>query len=276
MEKTCPICNTIFYVKPSHFEKRICCSKKCQNINQKNKIGLLNNNYKGGIKDLICKNCNKTFQSGYNKRSFCCHKCSTDYLKGKERKLHENTLKYIELKKIIGLNNPNKKCKCGFKKDIKAKTCYKCFHESIKRIKKCVICDMSFSPANIVVKTCSKRCLELLNKKNSFGENNPNWKGGLMTENKKQRQSHQYISWRKNVFERDKYKCQKCGCIGGNLHAHHIKPFAKYIELRFDLDNGLTLCFDCHKKVHKNMNFKLKNYENQTQNAKVQSKIETS
>ena len=54
--------------------------------------------------------------------------------------------------------------------------------------------------------------------------------------------------WRKAVFSRDRYKCQECGKTG-YLEAHHIKGWRDYPHLRFDIDNGSTLCRKCHKKT---------------------------
>ena len=68
---------------------------------------------------------------------------------------------------------------------------------------------------------------------------------------KQQRHAPEYITWRTKVFERDKYTCAICGQVGGELNAHHIRPFKDYPELRLDLDNGVTLCKACHKRVHK-------------------------
>ena len=53
--------------------------------------------------------------------------------------------------------------------------------------------------------------------------------------------------WREKVFKRDKYTCQNCKQKGGYLEPHHIKSWAKYPKLRFRLNNGLTLCHNCHK-----------------------------
>jgi hypothetical protein len=65
------------------------------------------------------------------------------------------------------------------------------------------------------------------------------------------RKSCQYIEWRDNVYKRDNYICQKCKDKSKTyFHAHHIKSFAKYPELRFDINNGITLCVECHKKEH--------------------------
>lgn len=76
------------------------------------------------------------------------------------------------------------------------------------------------------------------------------WKGGITPENQKVRTSAKYKNWRRKVFERDGYACQKCGdSRGGNLNAHHIKSFSVFLELRFDVSNGVTLCESCHRKT---------------------------
>lgn len=73
-------------------------------------------------------------------------------------------------------------------------------------------------------------------------------------ENNDFRKIPEYIKWRKAVFERDNYTCQRCGQKGGNLNAHHIKPFSKYKELRIEIKNGITLCEKCHKETHRRKN----------------------
>ena len=60
-----------------------------------------------------------------------------------------------------------------------------------------------------------------------------------------------YRSWRRAVFTRDLYTCQKCHrqFPAEELEAHHIKPFSIAPELQFDTNNGLTLCHHCHVKT---------------------------
>ena len=84
-----------------------------------------------------------------------------------------------------------------------------------------------------------------------LGEKNQNWKGGVSKENNLVRASSDYRIWRKAVFERDGYRCLICAKVGGKLNVHHLRKFSKYPELRFDENNGITLCEDCHKIKHK-------------------------
>ena len=91
---------------------------------------------------------------------------------------------------------------------------------------------------------CSKECSAIYSHI-MRGETHGNYKG---EHNELQRSWSEYREWHKNVFERDNYICQQCG-NGGKIQAHHIHTWSKYLELRFDIDNGITLCEDCHKQV---------------------------
>ncbi len=74
---------------------------------------------------------------------------------------------------------------------------------------------------------------------------------GRQAERANERLSSAYKRWRFDVYQRDRYTCQDCGdARGGNLHAHHVKPFATHPELRLDVSNGVTLCEGCHKARH--------------------------
>lgn len=94
------------------------------------------------------------------------------------------------------------------------------------------------------------------------GEGNVNWAGGVTSEYNKIRSSLEYKEWRRKIFERDNFTCKNCGDNkGGNLHAHHIKPFAFFPDERFSINNGQTLCETCHKKTD-TWGHKAKKYKN--------------
>lgn len=85
------------------------------------------------------------------------------------------------------------------------------------------------------------------------GEKAWNWKGGYDGGNPNQRGrwTPEFKAWRKEVFERDRFTCQKCGKTGGYLNAHHIMGWARYPALRYIVSNGKTLCKrPCHIEEH--------------------------
>lgn len=79
-------------------------------------------------------------------------------------------------------------------------------------------------------------------------ENNPNWKGGITSASKLDRQKFQKNTQRL-IFNRDNYTCEVCKQYGGYLQVDHIKSWAEFPELRFDHDNCRTLCMACHYYV---------------------------
>jgi DNA-binding CsgD family transcriptional regulator len=79
-----------------------------------------------------------------------------------------------------------------------------------------------------------------------LGQDNPNWKGGSIPNPERSRAPAK--KWSKQVRLRDGI-CQCCGAFN-NLHAHHIKRWKDYPELRYDLSNGVALCHTCHEKAH--------------------------
>lgn len=135
---------------------------------------------------------------------------------------------------------------------------------------KCEICATQFWRKPYEIKQgnnrfCSKPCYydyqrgktkDLSNRRVCNGSENPNWRGGKTSIHKSIRGSKAMSVWRKEVFERDDYTCRSCGNRSKSnnylrIEAHHIKPFATFPEVRFNVDNGMTLCKKCHDKEPK-------------------------
>lgn len=88
------------------------------------------------------------------------------------------------------------------------------------------------------------------------GEDSPNWNEDLTEEQRLLARNYpEYRDWVQLVYRRDDYTCQKCRKRGGRLNAHHIKGYADYPELRTDVDNGITLCEECHQIFHKSFGY---------------------
>lgn len=68
-----------------------------------------------------------------------------------------------------------------------------------------------------------------------------------------ERGSLAYLKWRSAILKRDNRTCQDCG-KKKMLVAHHIKSYKDYKELRLDVNNGRTLCHQCHWEAHRCLN----------------------
>jgi predicted nucleic acid-binding Zn ribbon protein len=277
----CLSCSKNFIVKNSEAKTRKTCGLKCKFIYQKTKTGNLNNNWRGGIKSNNCIVCNKDFipnRSNLGQKT-CSPKCNginrfgkhnSRYNPNDQRLICEcgGKKNKISIKcNICRLKDKSSKnklkpiiysfCICGNKKTKSAKNCISCSKIARLNLKECITCGKKFK-FHPNQKNCSRECGVKYMKKTRGGELNSNWKGGRLTINQKIRASELYKEWRIAVFTRDKYTCQECGQIGHSLHAHHIKSFSQFPDLRMELSNGITLCEICHSKKHSNMNHILK------------------
>lgn len=84
-----------------------------------------------------------------------------------------------------------------------------------------------------------------------FGKAAPRYNPNLTDEERQIRREYlEYKEWRTAVYGRDSYTCQCCGKHCCKLNAHHLESYANNPELRTVLENGITLCEECHKNFH--------------------------
>jgi len=105
------------------------------------------------------------------------------------------------------------------------------------------------------------------------GEKSTAWKGGKLTITRLVKEYQNKNGWYKKVYERDGFKCSQCESKT-KIEAHHKIPIKTIVDMyknEFDnkidlynfltgldiiidinIENGITLCRECHKKEHIN------------------------
>lgn len=198
-----------------------------------------------------CATCGKSYEikkSAADKSRFCSRECK--HKKQSAEKKGITPSGFVHVKHEVHTRvAPAKKCGHIAKKG--RQYCKKCRekHYSKRVIRNCAECNkkMSLAPSEAKkYKCCSMACRNKQTSKRQLGEKSHLWKGGLTSENRRLRNSCHYDNWRKAVFVRDDFTCQLCGVRGGKLCADHLKEWALYPALRFDINNGRTLCTSCH------------------------------
>lgn len=92
-----------------------------------------------------------------------------------------------------------------------------------------------------------------------FGPACPNYIAGTSPERGRLFSRAEGKAFRAAVRERDGHRCRRCNHAERgkwSLPVHHIKPWARHPELRYDVNNGVTLCKPCHLWVHSRKNTK--------------------
>lgn len=79
--------------------------------------------------------------------------------------------------------------------------------------------------------------------------------------NKEDLNSEEWKSKRKEIIQRDSFTCCSCGAFGKTLNVHHLSYDKDREYWDYANSNFVTLCSDCHRKLHnlKNGNLRKNN-----------------
>lgn len=225
--KECPVCHKQFEVKPSHFDLRVCCSRRCYSklMSERNKGE--NNPFYGkqhtqSAKDLVSKANTGRIQSDAERKK----RSESHKLVPHTKEWRENQSRALKGREITW----------GAKLS-ESRTGYKVpMEERIAR------------------------------SEFSRGSRNPAYLHGLSPVQLSVRKSMRYRDWRTAVYTRDGFKDLITGeSINGRGNAHHRIPFSKIWEdnnlktfedamncnALWDINNGVTMRIKTHNQYHR-------------------------
>lgn len=126
---------------------------------------------------------------------------------------------------------------------------------------KCLDCGKELSNYN------NKRCS---NHRGLKGTKSPHWiEDRTQLAKRQERNDMAYKEWKRQVWIRDNYKCKMRNCdCKGKIIAHHILGWSFFPELRYEVNNGITLC-QFHHPLKRNDEKKLSPYFQELVGVKV-------
>ena len=249
MQKACQTCGKLFRVKPSHFAIKTYCSRKCMSEGYKTRMAGASNPHFSDAGLKVCLWCGKEYRT-YTKTSvYCSKRCYGQHKITKTQRVGPPAFCAWPKR-----GKPIRMCAaCGAQGVKKGRSyCESCWtigknKRTEARNRPCCVCGKTFT-ATIYApkkKTCSPECRRVWRCISQQGDKSHLWQGGKTSKAKIMRTSLWYAKWREAVYARDGYRCQMCG-TGVDLNAHHVKSFSGHPELRLDVNNGITLCVECH------------------------------
>lgn len=229
----------------------------------------------------ICKYCGKEFFGSHKSQEYCSVVCSNTHKNkiNKKYNAEEEIIKNNYAVQVLDGQKVKLNCdNCGkeiikdYSKYILSKIHYcskECKYEGNKQYKGEKSATWKGGNVEVSCSWCSEKIKikrDKFNKFNNFycstkcmgkhreiiykGENSPTWNPNL-TDEDRVRSNEEYNNWRNSVYERDNYACQCCGQRGnGTINAHHLDGFNWAKDKRTDIDNGITLCEECHRRFH--------------------------
>lgn len=208
----------------------------------------LSDEYKGSNfkYDFKCP-CGKIYSTKYGhfREGHRCPSCTNKKNQEKNKKSYEEVknafesvgFELLEQEYINAQTKMKYKCSCGSFGEVS----YNQLTVRIKRNKRngCANCRAS----NIAKGNKGREGLR--------GDKNPSWNPNRTKDQRiKERKTSLDTEWRKYIRERDNYTCCKCSKRGGHNVVHHINSYDIHENQRYDINNGIVMCKDCHKEFH--------------------------
>ena len=187
--------------------------------------------------DKVCIICNKHYQIPKwkeNIKQTCSKQCG--YALSRQKSENKRINICLTCKEVFISDHTSKGKFCS----------QECYWNSKKRRKdyKCIDCGLPVSPVK-KVRYCQKCSGE-----RRRGSNHHKWIEDRTTLKKDNRRGDSaYREWRHQVWLRDGFKCKidNPDC-NGRIEAHHILSWRDHQELRYEVNNGITLCHFHHPR----------------------------